>query len=1025
MPRKRILSPKESAEFDSFPKFSAVERHHIFEKIFLETNTLDSIKYFSISNKIHYLVTLAYFKRKGGFYLDRSSKDLKYVAKLLSVSEDLIEKHSKQLLSRHKKLILAHLGYVEFSEVVEGNLRVKIWQLLRSQKRHRKIFEMVHEYLRQNKIEVPSSYKLQEIIIKGENRFDNELINAFSNIPRDVTRQLDSLFDEPEEGKDKKQRYKIRKLMEFKNNAKYKTVRHNVAVFKALKSLYDELYPYLMQAGLLNEGISQFAYVFIKSDIYQFTRAKRAKRNLYAACFICFQYRKMQDNLIEVMNTVVGATETRCKNEYKEIVYDLQKDRREIAGTVFDYYQKFDAAIEKIEECLYKQKVSSIQKVDQIKKILSKVSDPRANLSVEVAALQKSFETQEQNYFKSLTRYAKSANNKIEPIIKQLDFSGNNGTDDLVLALESYLKKNGDISNSELYTFLTEREKKRVLNHFKKIANKDLYKFLLFKYVAEGTKSGRVCFKNSIRFKSLEDYLIPEFQWKKEKDELIKIAGLKEIKNLKKLLELLRKDLSSGYHSLNKAIDNNQVEHIKFSPSGRFVLNTPAIQKEEPAISLSLLFPREKYVPLNVVMETVNMATNYLEGFQHKNWKFTKERPENSAYYAALMGLGCHIGVRKISKISKNLKPSQIENVEKWHLTQENLIKANNIIVNYMDSMQLPQVYLNKPDFLHTSSDGSKWGINPLSVFGKYSFKYLGKGKGISINSHIDERGVMYFSSVISVQQRESVSCLDGLLHNENIVSDMHSTDTHGFTEIMFAVADLLGFHFAPRIKGLNRMTLYSFDNPRGKDYKRCKIAPTKKINTKIIEDNWDSILRLLTTLKLNYAPASRIFSRLTSHAKKHPLYLALKEIGRVYKSMFIIEYVGNCELRQMIEKQLNKSENSQKFSRAVSVGNRTDISFGTFQEIEIVEGCKRLIKNAIVCWNYLYLTNLLVKEKSESKRLEIIKAIRSGSVLRWEHVNLIGEFNFQIKKGEMTQIKQLAEITGIKLDKYMEKIRG
>jgi hypothetical protein len=53
-------------------------------------------------------------------------------------------------------------------------------------------------------------------------------------------------------------------------------------------------------------------------------------------------------------------------------------------------------------------------------------------------------------------------------------------------------------------------------------------------------------------------------------------------------------------------------------------------------------------------------------------------------------------------------------------------------------------------------------------------------------------------------------------------------------------------------------------------------------------------------------------------------------------------------------DKQLNKIENSHQFSRTGSIGNPREFTQAEKQEQEVAEGCKRLIKNAITCWNYL-----------------------------------------------------------------------
>jgi TnpA family transposase len=81
-----------------------------------------------------------------------------------------------------------------------------------------------------------------------------------------------------------------------------------------------------------------------------------------------------------------------------------------------------------------------------------------------------------------------------------------------------------------------------------------------------------------------------------------------------------------------------------------------------------------------------------------------------------------------------------------------------------------------------------------------------------------------------------------------------------------------------------------------------------------------------------------------------------LKELGKISKSLFILKYYDDCSFRQSIEAQLNKIESSNKFSKAVSFGQSNEFIQSEKEEQEIAENCRRLIKNAIVCWNYLFV---------------------------------------------------------------------
>jgi hypothetical protein len=104
-------------------------------------------------------------------------------------------------------------------------------------------------------------------------------------------------------------------------------------------------------------------------------------------------------------------------------------------------------------------------------------------------------------------------------------------------------------------------------------------------------------------------------------------------------------------------------------------------------------------------------------------------------------------------------------------------------------------------------------------------------------------------------------------------------------------------------------------------------------------------------------------------------------------------------ELRQAIERQLNKIEHAHRFTRAVSVGSPREFIQVEKQDQEIAESCKRLIKNCIICWNYLYLSQKLVEMEDPDRREALLQAIANGSIASWRHLNLLGEYDFSEEK--------------------------
>jgi hypothetical protein len=79
--------------------------------------------------------------------------------------------------------------------------------------------------------------------------------------------------------------------------------------------------------------------------------------------------------------------------------------------------------------------------------------------------------------------------------------------------------------------------------------------------------------------------------------------------------------------------------------------------------------------------------------------------------------------------------------------------------------------------------------------------------------------------------------------------------------------------------------------------------------------------------------------------------------------------------------------------------GNHHDFLYGEKVEQELAEGCRRLIKNAIICWNYLYLSQKIGQEHDADRRQALLVAVQQGSVVSWRHVNLHGEYDFSDEK--------------------------
>ena len=94
-----------------------------------------------------------------------------------------------------------------------------------------------------------------------------------------------------------------------------------------------------------------------------------------------------------------------------------------------------------------------------------------------------------------------------------------------------------------------------------------------------------------------------------------------------------------------------------------------------------------------------------------------------------------------------------------------------------------------------------------------------------------------------------------------------------------------------------------------------------------------------------------------------------------------------------------NREHGPAHWARAVAVGNPNGLEQADKADQEIAEGCNRLIRNSIICWNYLYLTQKITLAKTEEERKRLLDMIETHSPQSWGSFNMLGEFDFSDEK--------------------------
>lgn len=443
------------------------------------------------------------------------------------------------------------------------------------------------------------------------------------------------------------------------------------------------------------------------------------------------------------------------------------------------------------------------------------------------------------------------------------------------------------------------------------------------------------------------------------------------LNNLNERLRWLSKNI--------KNISTISIDNCKISIS-RLENITPK-ESKELSCSLYKLLPKIKLTDL---LMDVARITGFHKEFIHA---YTNKKPDTEdtiLIMATLLGMGTNIGLNKMADATPGITYKQLSSVSQWRMYDDAMSRAQTVLVNYHNKLKLAKYW---GEGNTSSSDGMRLQLGVSSLHAD-SNPHYGTRKGITIYRFTSDQFFSYYSKIINTNSRDATHVLDGLLNNDTDLNiEEHYTDTAGYTDQVFALIYLLGFRFAPRIRDLSDVKLFTLN--KCDKFSNLDGILKGKINEKNIKDNYDEVLRLASSIKEGTVTSSLIISKLASYPRQNSLATALREMGKIEKTIFILDYISNEELRRKIQKGLNKGEEMNGLARAIFFGKQGEVRERTMQNQLQKASALNLIINAINIWNTLYLEKAINYKESIGEYINY--NLKSSS---WKDISVTSDFD-------------------------------
>lgn len=505
--------------------------------------------------------------------------------------------------------------------------------------------------------------------------------------------------------------------------------------------------------------------------------------------------------------------------------------------------------------------------------------------------------------------------------------------------------------------------------------------------------------------------LFPEYKNKKKLEISINFFSSQWQKNIKKydyskkiieiaLLYTIRDNIRSGDLFVRKSAKYNSFDHyliessdingdeesMKFFNEIKASFTLPKkldfnleIDRDERSSFSEKIYNYFPKITMTEIVYEVNSWTNFLDDFKENLQSSISEKQKTIV--ATLLSNGHNIGFSKMA-ISSSIDEGTLRRANEYYFNYNTLSKAQVTLVNYHHSLDITK---NWGDGGKSSSDGMRVPINSKTIYADYNTHYGNKGG--AIYRHISDQYTPYYVQML--QGRDSNHVLDGLLYHETELDIYeHSTDTAGYTEQMFALTHLLGFKFKPRIKNSEQQQLYFFENAEIGSVK------FKKINEKVIIENYHEIMRLVESIRVGKVKASLILQKIGSYARDNSIAKGLKELGRIIKTMYLLDYFSDKVLRKEVQQILNKGESINSVGRILHFGKHGRINETTIEEQLEKASSLNILLGVLIIWNSRYLEKVYKSVKDEEWFDETL--FKRVSPLGTGHVNFLGKYVFE-----------------------------
>ncbi|MBA4319780.1 MAG: Tn3 family transposase, partial [Flavobacterium sp.] len=899
-----------------------------------------------------------------------------------SLSKEVIDRKEllelfkqERTVNRYKQEIREHFKFKVFSEdnqIFQSFLMENVFK----EKNEESLCVLLQNYLKKTKIAIPDDAVLvraiQQAKIKKEQQVFSQIYSAIS--PKDINYIDNYLFASSD------LENPIQLLRQDSGASTKEAVKQEIKRLQILNQLPITSLKFINDINA--KQISIYKRRFLTDTPGRSQRRSEIDRYTLTAIFCYQRHQAAIDNLIE--HLVHFIHQIKKAEHAKQLKLNNEIGKR--LGDIEQLYQvaeiNRDHPKEIIEEVVYP--TVSQDTIDQI--IKTKNFARRGKKIIQEAIVK---------------RYANSYRSIIFQILSNLEINSNNlPLSDALKLIQTYRDSKQKYYPIEeiipLNNLISKQEQKKILeydednNH--RILRKD-YECTVLKLLRTKLRHKEAWVNGAYKYRDPKDDLPKDFDEKRNEYFDLIGAPLASIAFVSKLKEEMYQHIKKFDQDLPK----NEFVRITKKKGKTWILLTPLQKIEEPKVIQNIkeaILSKWSIIDLLDILKEVDLRENFTDCFSTAGNREVLGRDSiRKRLLFCLFAFGTNAGLKRTAGASRGAVTfEELRHVRKFFINKEDLREAIDTVVNSIFRIRNPKIW--KSVSTACAADSKQFGCYTKNLLTEWSPRH--HNKGVMIYWHVNDQYICVYSQLKTCTSSEVASMLQGIINQETDM-DIKSqyVDSHGKSELGFALSYLENFDLLPRYKTIGNQKIYLPSD----DFQVEHIGEivTRSINWQLVEEQYNEMIKHAVALKIGTSTAETVIRKFARTNYQHPTFKAFIELGKAVKTIFLCRYLNFLELRQQINAGLNVVENWNSANDFVFYGKGSEITSNYLDDQEISMLCLHLLQNSI-----MYINTLLVEELLQDPYWinQLSKEdYRALTALFYLHINPYGIFELDLLK--------------------------